>query len=92
MPVHMHIATGHFLLSECEGVAIGHFPLSEYEGVVLQLLVESCYTPGMAPLMQINSEAFQLFVQLLGTSSCTSQSTPPPQELAVLQVFVDDIV
>ena len=69
-------------------IATGRFPLSEYEGVVLQRLVGGCYTPGMAPLLQTSSEAFKLLVQLLGTSSHTTQTTPPPQELATMQVLV----
>ena len=67
-------------------VAAERFPLSEHEGLVLRRLVEGSYTPGMAPLLQTNTDACQLFIQLLGTSPPSSLTTPPPQELALLQV------
>ena len=67
-------------------VAAKHFPLSEHEGLVLRRLVEGGYTPRMAPLLQTNTDVCQLFIQLLGTSPPSSPTTPPPQELALLQV------
>ena len=70
-------------------VAAERFPLSEHEGLVLHRLVQGDYTSGMAPLLQTNTDVWQLFIQLLGTSPPASLTTPSPQELALLQVKGD---
>ncbi len=62
------------------------FPLSKWEGLVLRHVI-SCYTPTMAPLLHTQSDALQLFCELLTAAGLSAPNTPTTQELALEQVL-----